>query len=267
MEIFFAVFVFIYGLLFGSFFNVVGYRIPNNLSIVKPGSFCPKCQHKLNWYELIPVLSFLIQKGKCRKCKCNISLFYPLMELLTGILFLISYLIFGFNAQFVMSILTSSFLVIVIVSDFNYLVISDEVTIFFSIVSIVLQFFLFGTEMVLSSIVYGVFMFSMLYVIMLFGNIIMKEEVMGGGDVKLMFFIGTIISIVNPISFSNFSTYCLLVNSFFEVFLASCLAIPVAVINYFSKKERMVPFGPFILLSALIILLTSFNIMDFILKL
>ena len=267
MEIFFAVFVFIYGLLFGSFFNVVGYRIPNNLSIVKPVSFCPKCQHKLNWYELIPVLSFLIQKGKCRKCKCNISLFYPLMELLTGILFLISYLIFGFNAQFVMSILISSFLVIVIVSDFNYLVISDEVTIFFSIVSIVLQFFLFGTEMVLSSIVYGVFMFSMLYVIMLFGNIIMKEEAMGGGDVKLMFFIGTIISIVNPISFSNFSTYCLLVNSFFEVFLASCLAIPVAFINYFSKKERMVPFGPFILLSALIILLTSFNIMDFILKL
>ena len=106
----------------------------------------------------------------------------------------------------------------------------------------------------------------MMFVIMMMGNKLMKEESLGGGDVKLMFFVGTIMSIVNPISFGNFSTYALLINSFFEIFLSSCLAIPVAIINYFSKQERMVPFGPFILLAVLIIYLTSFNIMDFILS-
>lgn len=266
MEIFYSICVFLYGLLFGSFFNVVGYRIPNNLSIVKPRSFCPKCKHQLEWYELIPLVSFLIQKGKCRSCKCKISAFYPIIELLTGILFLISYLFFGFSSSFAFAILLSSFLVIVIVSDFNYLIISDEVTIFFSVSSVILQFCLFGIEMGISAIVYGIFMFSMMYVIMMLGNKIMKEESLGGGDVKLMFFVGTIMSIVNPISFTNFSTYALLINSFFEIFLSSCLAIPVAIINYFSKKERMVPFGPFILLAALIIYLTSFNIMDFLLS-
>ena len=69
MELYYSTLVFIYGLLMGSFYNVVGYRIPNNMSIVKPGSFCPKCKHELKWYELIPVFSFLIQCGKCRKCK------------------------------------------------------------------------------------------------------------------------------------------------------------------------------------------------------
>ena len=90
MGIYIGCLVFIYGLLLGSFYNVVGYRIPNNLSIVSPGSFCPKCNHKLKWYELIPVFSFLIQKGKCRKCGSRISLFYPVIELTTAILFLVS---------------------------------------------------------------------------------------------------------------------------------------------------------------------------------
>ena len=266
MEILISIFVFIYGLLFGSFFNVVGYRIPNNMSIIKPRSACPKCKHQLEWYELIPVLSFLIQKGKCRNCNCKISLFYPLVELLTGILFLISYLVFGFSFQFIMALLVSSFLVIVIVSDFNYLVISDEVTIFFSIASVLLQIFFFGWETALSGIIYGIFMFLFMYFIMLFGYKIMKEEAMGGGDVKLMFFIGTILGMINPISLSDFSTYCLLINSFFEIFISSCLAIPFAIFNFFSKKERVVPFGPFLLLSVLILYLTSYNVLDFLIK-
>jgi len=266
MELFYSIFIFVFGLIFGSFYNVVGYRIPNGLSIIKPGSFCPKCKHKLKWYELIPVLSFLIQGGKCRKCRCRISLFYPTIELLTGLLFLLSYLTFGFSPEFVISILTSSFLVIVVVSDFNYLIIPDEVTIVFSVASIVLQVLLFGFEPALSAIVYGLFMFSMMYVIMILGSKIMKEEALGGGDVKLMFFVGTVISVANPIVFSEFSKYSLLINSFFEIFLASVLAIPVAIAAYFSRKERIVPFGPFILLSAYIILLTSFNIMDILVK-
>ena len=267
MVVYYSIVVFFFGLLFGSFFNVVGYRIPNNMSIVKPGSFCPKCKHELQWYELFPVFSFIIQGGKCRKCKCKISFFYPIIEFLTGLLFLLSYLIFGFTPEFAIAVLTSSFLVIVIVSDFNYLVIPDEVTIFFSILSIVLQFILFGLDMVLSSLVYGFLLFGLMYFIMLIGSSLMKEEALGGGDVKIMFFVGTVLSVINPIVVTDFSTYALLINTFFEIFVASCIAAPFALLNYFSKKERVVPFGPFILLASLILFLTSFNILDFLLNL
>ena len=266
MELYYSTLVFMFGLLLGSFYNVVGYRIPNNMSIVKPGSFCPKCRHELKWYELIPVFSFLIQGGKCKKCKCKISFFYPIIEALTGTLFLISYLKFGFTFEFVMACLTSSFFVIVIVSDFNYLVISDEVTLFFSIASVIIQFIFLGWEGTVSAIIYGFFLFFLMYLIMLCGSRIMKEEALGGGDVKLMFYIGTIISVVNPIIVYDFSTYGLLINTFFEIFLASVLASPFAILTYFSKKERVVPFGPFLLCACLIMLLVEFNILDFILK-
>ena len=162
MEIYYSTIVFIYGLMLGSFYNVIGYRIPNNLSIIRPGSFCPKCNHKLKWYELIPVLSFLIQKGKCRKCGSKISLFYPFIELSTGILFLISYLIFGFSFEFAIALIASSFLVIVMVSDINYLIIPDEVTIFFCVASLVTQFIFKGWELAVSSIMFGFVLFGIL---------------------------------------------------------------------------------------------------------
>ena len=122
--------MFFFGLIFGSFYNVVGWRLPIGLSIVRPsGSFCPKCRHKLRWYENIPVFSFLIQGGKCRKCKEKISKFYIVIELLTGILFALSYWLFGFSFNFFLSLIVSSFFVIVIVSDLKFLVIPDEVAV------------------------------------------------------------------------------------------------------------------------------------------
>lgn len=247
MVVVYSIIVFIYGLLLGSFYNVVGYRLPNNMSIVSPGSFCPKCHHALKWYELIPVFSFLIQKGKCRKCGCKISLFYPLIELTTGLLFLASYLIFGFTMEFVIALLIVSFLVIVIVSDFSYLIIPDEVTIFFVVASILLHFYL-GWQGALQSLIGGIFLFAIMYLVMLLGNKIFHEESLGGGDVKLMFFVGTILSPLNGL---------------FEIFLASCLASPFALFSYFSKKNRIIPFGPFLLVAVLIIYLTQFDVGSF----
>ncbi len=262
MQTYYLIIVFLYGLLLGSFYNVVGYRIPNNLSIVRPGSFCPKCKHKLKWYELIPVLSFLIQGGKCRKCKCKISLFYPLIELLTGILFAVSYYIFGFTMEFVIAILIVSFLVIVIVSDFNYLIIPDEVTLIFSILSVTVQLIM-NFNVGITSIIYGLFLFLLMFIIMIIGNKIFKEESLGGGDVKLMFFVGTVLNVTNPILLSDLSTLTNLMNGFFEIFLSSCLASPFALFSFFSKKGRIIPFGPFILLAALIMFLTSFSTISF----
>ncbi len=263
MESIYIILVFIYGLLFGSFFNVVGYRIPNGMSIVKPHSFCPKCKHELKWYELIPVFSFLIQGGKCRKCKSRISFFYPVVELLTGILFVTSYLFFGFSFKFFIALLIAAFLVIVIVSDFNYLVIPNEVTLFFSVTSLVVQA-IFDYKIAITSLLYGIILFFVMYFIMIVGNKALHEESLGGGDVKLMFFIGTVVNVIHPIVLNDFSTYIYIANGFFELFLSSCLASPFALTNYFSKKGRGIPFGPFILLAALIMFYLSFDIYSFI---
>lgn len=248
MEIYYSIVVFVFGTLLGSFYNVVGYRLPKGLSIVSPGSFCPKCNHELKWYELVPVFSFLIQGGKCRKCKSRISLFYPTIELLTGVLFLVSYLMFGFSTDFLISVIIASFLVIVIVSDINYLIIPDEVTIFFTLLSLMIALkngFNFGLEAVAG----GIFVFCAMYFIMVLGNFIFKKESLGGGDIKLMFFTGTVIGPLNGL---------------FSIFLSSAMALPISIYVLLKKKSRIIPFGPFILLATFIIFLFQFDIMNFI---
>ena len=87
---------FIIGTIFGSFYNVVGYRVPKGESLLYPSSHCTKCGHKLTPLELIPILSFLLLGGKCKECKNKISWFYPVFEFLSGILFMLSYIVFGF---------------------------------------------------------------------------------------------------------------------------------------------------------------------------
>ena len=87
MEVYYLIVFFIFGLIFGSFFNVVGYRLPNNMSLISPSSHCTSCNHKLTPIELIPVVSWLIQGGKCKNCGSKIAIFYPIFELFTGIVF------------------------------------------------------------------------------------------------------------------------------------------------------------------------------------
>lgn len=245
MEVYFTIIVFIFGTLLGSFYNVVGYRLPKGLSLIKPGSFCPKCNHSLKWYELIPVLSFMIQRGKCRECKCKISWFYPTIEFTTGILFMISYLIFGFSVEFFIACVIVTFFVIVIVSDTNYLVIPDEVTIFLSALVIIVKFAFFGVKVGIESVLSGVFLFVVMYLIMLLGNKLFKKESLGGGDIKLMFFVGTILS---PI------------NGMFQIFLSSFFALPISMYVYLKNKNRIIPFGPFMLLALLVIYLLQLDV-------
>ena len=87
--------LFLFGIVLGSFYNVVGYRLPTPESLIYPSSHCTTCNHKLGASELVPVFSDLFQKGKCKHCGAKISLFYPLFELTTGILFALSYYVYG----------------------------------------------------------------------------------------------------------------------------------------------------------------------------
>ena len=97
MDPFFAAAIFLFGLAFGSFLNVCIYRLPLGLSVVAPRSACPKCKHPIAFYDNLPVLSWLILRGRCRQCKVRISPRYPLIELLTGVLFVVCYWYFGLS--------------------------------------------------------------------------------------------------------------------------------------------------------------------------
>jgi leader peptidase (prepilin peptidase) / N-methyltransferase len=245
MTIVYVTCFFVLGLILGSFYNVIGFRLPQKKSIIKPRSSCPKCSHILKWYELIPVLSFIIQKGKCRNCGNRISLFYPFTELITGILFAASYFVFGLSGNLVISLLIISFLAIVIVSDLNYMIIPDEITVVFSLLLIMTKLILGGISLLLSSLLSGIIMFLAMYLIMLLGNFLFKKESLGGGDIKLMFFIGLTL---NPLL------------SILAIFIGSLIALIPAIYLQVKKNEKMVPFGPFLLIGNLFVFLTKIDI-------
>lgn len=243
---------FIIGLIFGSFFQVVGLRLPKGESIIKPGSHCTNCNKNLKWYELVPILSYIIQGGKCRYCKKHISIKYPLYELLTGICFALCYVVFGFTTELIIPLTLISALIIVIVSDIEYMVIPDEVLFVGTITILIETIILQGWNAFFHAFLGGLFGFVLMYVIKLVGDFIFKAESLGGGDIKLFFMLGLIF---------NFDTIIAI------IFLASFFALPYAISIMLMKKDNIVPYGPFISLTAITLLLlkvTNFSLLELI---
>ena len=239
MNTVYLIWFFVIGCVFGSFFGVVGTRLSEEKSIVKPRSHCDHCGHELKWYELIPIFSYIIQKGKCNSCKKELSIFYPIIELISGLLFSICFFIFGFSSNLGIALLIVSFLVIVIVSDLTYLIIPDEVTLFFSITLILYKIIFFGFKNAFFSILNGILLFFIMYIIMLIGNKMFKKETLGGADIKLMFFIGLVLEQSSL--------------GIFNIFLSSFIALPISIISLIKNKNNVIPFGPFILISLFLI--------------
>ena len=238
---------FILGLFLGSFYNVVGYRLPKGESILYPPSHCTKCNHRLNALELIPVLSYIFQGGKCKHCGEKISSFYPIIEFSTGVLFAVSYYSFKFNSELYISLVLVSLLMIIIVSDLNYFIIPDSILVISSLLIIVTKFISNGYLDALKSLGGGLLMFSVMYLIMLMGNFIFKKESLGGGDIKLMFVVGLVF---HPLL------------GIVSIFLSSFLALIPSLFLYFKNKDHVIPFGPFILFATLILFLMKININD-----
>lgn len=115
------------GLIIGSFLNVCIYRIPRKESIAWPGSHCPECGYVLKWYDLIPVISYLLLRGKCRQCRSHISLRYPLVELLTGLLFWAAFLKFGLSFLLLTRLLFICLLIVIALIDVENLIIPNVV--------------------------------------------------------------------------------------------------------------------------------------------
>lgn len=134
--------IFIFGLLVGSFLNSIIYRLQSGESFLFKRSFCPYCRHKLGWQDLIPLLSFLILRGRCRYCSQKISLQYPLVELVTGILFVLMFWILDFEFWILgFYLLIACFLIIIFVYDLKHYIIPDKVIYPAILVVLIYQFF------------------------------------------------------------------------------------------------------------------------------
>lgn len=242
--------MFIIGAIFGSFYGVVGTRLPEEKSIVKPGSHCEKCGHYLKWYENIPLLSYIILGGHCKKCKEPIGFVYFMTELLSGCLFALCYKVYGINYEFFISVILSSLVIIIFVSDSKYMIINDSPLIVSAILIFIIKWLNTGIISALLSLVYGLVIFGVAYLLMLFGSLAFKQEALGGGDIKLSFVAGMVLGVKLGILY---------------IVLASFLAFPYAVYVTIKNRDNMLPFGPF-LVSSLLIIYLNINIINDIIK-
>ena len=249
MEFLYLAIFFVLGTVMGSFYYVVATRLQKGVSIINPPSHCDNCNHILKWYELIPILSYIIQGGKCRNCHQKLSASYLMMELCTGILFAVSYHVFGLSLSLITALIFVSSLITIIISDIEYMVILDEVLIFASLAIIINLIFDIGIYDTCLKIAAGMGAFVTMLLIKKAGDVIFKQESLGGGDIKLMFLIGLVIGY--PMAVCN-------------IFLATFIAFPIALYLLISNKDNIIPFGPFLSMSAIILFIWGLNFSDII---
>ena len=226
----------------GSFYTVVGLHLPNHEPFITNRSHCDICNHKLSFIDMIPIISYLFLKGKCRYCHTKFSNLSTYMELFTGILFASSYYVFGLSYNLLIALGIVTLLIIVSVSDITYFIIPDELLIFFAGYFIIIITLKSGIILALWSIISGFLLFAIMYIIMLFGNYMFKKETLGGGDIKMMFVFGLIL---HPIV------------GIFSIFLSSLLALPISMILLWKKNQNLIPFGPFLIIGCALLYFTK----------
>lgn len=229
--------IFIVGLVVGSFLNVCIYRIPRKLSIIKPASYCPSCGNTIKPWHNIPVLSFLFLKGKCAYCGAKISLRYPVVELLNGILYVLAYINFALPSLPFVLIFISALIVISFI-DFDFQIIPDEISIPLIFLGIILSFLPHNSLNLAQDIKN-----SLIGVVVGGGSLLIISLIskggMGGGDVKLNAAVG---------AFLGWKSALL------TIFIGSLAGSVVGIVILKKTGNRKIPFGPFLSSGALICL-------------
>lgn len=237
--------VFIFGLCIGSFFNCVIYRLEQKKSI-NGRSFCPRCKHKLSWSDLFPVFSFLFLNGKCRYCKKKISIQYPLVELFTGIIFVLIFSRYPvFSAAYLITI--SCFLIIIFVYDLKHYIIPDKVL--FPAIIIALIYNLippYDIQHILYNFLAAVIASGFFLIIFL----VSKGRGMGFGDVKLAVLMGLLLGLPD-----------VLVALFLAFFFGAIIGVILMIFEKKSLKSE-IPFGPFLIAGVFITILCGNQIIQ-----
>lgn len=233
-----SILFFILGSCLGSFLNVCIYRIPRKISLIKPASHCPQCGNPIRPYDNIPILSFLILRGRCRSCGGRISFQYPVVEAWAGVLLLGLYLRFDFGADFLIHALLSLSLVVVFFIDHYHSIIPDVITIPGVGLAIALSFIPGGISPISCLLGIGLGGGGLLAVALL-GRVAFKKEAMGGGDLKLAAMIGGFLG-----------WRVLLVALFLSSLLGAVVGVLLIVLRVRSRSSP-IPFGPFIALGSI----------------
>lgn len=225
------IYITLLGLLIGSFLNVCIYRIPRHEEIVYTPSHCMKCNTAIKWYDLIPVLSFLILKGRCRNCKTQLSYQYPLIELLNGAAYMGIFLLKGLTVETPFYCIVFSTLLVVTMIDYQYQIIPNGIVVFLLVVGFIHMFVMFFVHQT-SPIYYFIGFFAVSVVLLLIA--IVSGGKMGGGDIKLMAVCGFLIGWDRII-------LALMVGSI----IGSLIGI-AWIVTGFKKRNEPIPFGPFL---------------------
>ena len=234
---------FLFGIIIGSFLNVIIYRIPNSLSIISPRSFCPNCKYKIPFYRNIPLISFIIQKGKCKNCQNKISLSYPIIEFLSGIIFVVgcSYTNYPESLFF---IIIANLLLCIAVIDYKYFIIPYEISI--SMFLVLIPYIIINSNLKynLYGMLFGVGYLLSIFILTWFFT---KKQPIGFGDIILIMLLGVWLGPMKIL---------------LTIFIAAITGIIFWVILSLAKgytKQKKLPFGTFLSLSAIIIYLIKFN--------
>lgn len=231
--------VIIFGCIIGSFLNVCIYRLPRSKSIVLPRSFCTSCEKPIKLYDNIPIISYLLLKGKCRQCGAKISIKYPVVEFITAFLFLILFRNYGLSFEFLVNALFISLLIAISFIDLEFQIIPDILSIGGLLAGFALAFFrkpvFFWIDAVYGILAGGGILFAIAYGYQFFT----KREGMGGGDIKLLGMIGAFCG-VKGVIFSLMS----------GSLIGTLVGIPMMLIKGKDTKYA-IPFGPFLSFGAL----------------
>jgi leader peptidase (prepilin peptidase)/N-methyltransferase len=234
------------GIIIGSFLNVCIYRIPRGESVSLPPSHCPICNHRIRWYENIPIFSYVfLLRGRCSNCNSKVSIQYPLVEFLTGILFYIFYIKFGYTFLTLKYLLMIPLLIVAIWVDFIHYYIPDRISFSIFILGLLGSFVTIGIE----RSVLGAGVFSLFFLLLYGFGESFGKEIMGFGDVKLSLGIGSIIG------------YYSLYEVFIFLNIAFVTGAIVGIILIFLKlktRKDIIPFGPYIAIAGLVIAYISY---------
>ena len=224
----------LFGAVVGSFLNVCILRLPKDESIVSPPSRCPKCGSGIRWFDNVPVLSWLILRGRCRKCGNPISAQYPLIELATAVIWGWAAHRYGLDLPALRAALFLTLLLGIAMTDAREYIIPDE----FSLGGLVMGLGLSlidGTAGLRKAVIGAVVGFGLFWVVAVLGKVAFRKEAMGGGDIKMMAMIGAFTGWVGVV-----------VTTFLGAVIGLAVFAPIAL----SGRKKLVPFGVFLAVAA-----------------
>ncbi len=241
--------VFSIGLIFGSFLNVLIHRLPLGISLLNPiGSECPHCQHKIKWVENIPVISYLFLKGKCSNCSEHISIVYPIVELITGLVTVLLYNHQWLDLVLLLNIILFYALIVLSFIDFKYKAVPDYLLIIVVVLTLIIgdwkNTLIFMGGFVLLELILT-FYIQTIKAKITKNKDLEDQRALGEGDMPIAGTIGGLLGVHLGVS---------------AIFLAAILALIPAIYGLIVKKEIETPFIPFLSLGLLITLITGFNL-------